>query len=216
MTIQPTPADARSSELRRSEFNAGWQQDGKAERLITIPRRGRPRRAYPAELNGLDRSDVMQDRLKALALYLDGKYRHQDIATALHRSPNSVRAWIRAWKRGGVENLLSRKVPPPRIPPRFTANAQRALLEAIPKHDWKTARDAWRWLREARGVEVCYLTVWRFLTAKGMFRGETPHSRRFDASAVCQSEGVAFSGAPTPQQPAVAREQTAGSQPSAA
>lgn len=60
----------------------------------------------------------------------------------------------------------------------FTAEAKEALLEAIHMHQWQTAREAYGWVWNHLGVHVSYLTVWRFLSSKGLLNcGEKFHRR---------------------------------------
>lgn len=146
-----------------------------------VKRRGRPRKPRPPELRDLSRNAVAQDRLKVLALFLEGKYSYQDIAWATGRSRDAVRTWIRAWKAGGMEALLKSADRPPRIPHRFTYAARQDLLDAAAEHGWTTAQQAWHWVRDELGIDVCYLTVWRFLSSKGLFTGKVMHQRRLDA-----------------------------------
>ena len=145
-------------------------------------RRGRPKKPRPPELLDLSRNAVAQDRLKVLALYLEGKYSYQDIAWATDRSRDAVRTWIRAWKAGGMEALLKSADRVPRTPHRLTYAAREDLLEAASEHGWTTAQQAWQWVRDELGIDVCYLTVWRFLASKGLFIGKVMHQRRLDTS----------------------------------
>ncbi len=145
-------------------------------------RRGRPRKERPAELTNLAQNSAAQDRLKVLALYLEGKYSYQDIAWATGRSRDSVRTWIRAWKSGGMDALLRPADKPVRVPHRLTHEARESLLSAMAEYRWTTAQQAWRWVRDELGIEVCYLTVWRFLAGKGLFAGGVMHSRKLNSS----------------------------------
>lgn len=165
---------------RAASFHEARASQPAALVVPQVRRRGRPRKARPLELSNLPQSSVTQDRLKVLALYVEGKYSYQDIAWATGRSRDSVRAWIRAWKSGGVNALLRRAERPARVPHRFTHEARQSLLEAVAEHRWTTAQQAWQWVRDELGIDVCYLTVWRFLAGQGLFSGGVMHSRKLN------------------------------------
>ena len=143
------------------------------------PKRGRPKKEQPFEIKHLTGNVRQGQRLQALALHLEGRYSQQEIATALGCSRPAITGWIKRWKNGGLEALLERKISPPRTPHRFTPRMRAALLAVIPAKNWTTAREAWLWLVNEKGVKICYITVWRFLTSHRYFVGQTPRGRRF-------------------------------------
>jgi transposase len=144
-------------------------------------KRGRPKKEHQPIFLGPD-NKRQSLRLQALALHLEYRYSHMEIAAALQCSRSSVTSWMKTWERGGLDALLQKKLPPKRSPHLFTCEAREALLAAIPTHTWTTAREAWIWVRDELKIKVCYLTVWRFLTAQGFFVGDTPRARRFAPS----------------------------------
>jgi hypothetical protein len=64
----------------------------------------------------------------------------------------------------------------------FTADAKAALLAAYNQNQWATAREAYGWAWNEIGLRVSYLTVWRFLSAQGLFVGDNPRGRRLAAT----------------------------------
>jgi transposase len=144
--------------------------------------------------------DCDADKLRAIALYQQGMHGVASIARHLGRSRAAVAAWIRVWKEGGIPALLAKSEKIRTQPYRFTYEARKMLLQKAETSDWKTARDAWRWLTSECGVDVCYLTVWRFLSEQGLFQGEKMHARQFTPTAtvpVPRPEGSnAFAPAP--------------------
>jgi transposase len=147
-------------------------------------KRGRPKKAhqppFPAPNN---KSQSL--RLQALGLHLEDRYSKVEIAALLQCSRSSVTNWMKSWESGGLDALLHSKAK--RDPHLFTREAREALLAAIPGQTWTTAREAWLWVRDELRIKVCYVTVWRFLTAQGFFVGDTPRGRRF-APAMTASE----------------------------
>lgn len=141
-------------------------------------KRGRPKKAHQSLFPGPN-NKRQSLRLQALALHLQHRYSKMEIAAALQCSRSSVISWMKSWEKGGLDALLQKKVPPKRDPHLFTCEAREALLAAIPGHTWATAREAWIWVRDELKIKVCYVTVWRFLTAQGFFVGDTPRARRF-------------------------------------
>jgi transposase len=121
--------------------------------------------------------DSRADKLRAVALYQQDSQGIAGIARNLGRSRAAVTAWINLWKRGGAPALLAKPERAKTEPYRFSNEARQMLLERARKGEWKTCRDAWRWVKEEQGVDVCYLTVWRFLSQQGLFEGATMHAR---------------------------------------
>jgi transposase len=126
---------------------------------------------------GSTNRDVSHDKLRAVALYQQGLQGVAGIARSLGRSRAAVTSWIRIWKEGGAKALLAKPERSRTTPYRFSVEARQMLLERAKLGEWKSCRDAWRWLKQEQGVDVCYLTVWRFLSAEGLFEGEKMHAR---------------------------------------
>lgn len=77
-------------------------------------------------------------------------------------------------------NLLDLLPSPPKVDqrPRLTGAHKSAILEAISKHSWTTAREAYGWAWQTLGIRVTYVTFWRFMNAEGLLVGDTLRSRR--------------------------------------
>jgi transposase-like protein len=128
------------------------------------------------------------DKLRAVALYQQGIQGVAGIARNIGRSRAAVAGWIRIWKEGGSSALLSKPERSRTAPYRFTIEARTMLLERARKGELKSCRDAWRWLKFEQGVDVCYLTVWRFLSSEGLFEGEKMHARVLTSGVPKDSE----------------------------
>jgi transposase len=135
--------------------------------------------AFLPERDERSSRDCDADKLRAVALYQQGMHGVASIARHLGRSRAAVASWIKVWKDGGIPELLSKGEKTRTQPYRFTHEARQMLLEKAEFSDWKSCRDAWRWLTQECGVDVCYLTVWRFLSEQGLFTGEKMHARQF-------------------------------------
>ena len=80
----------------------------------------------------------------AIKLTMEGTANLQ-IANDLGRSQATVQIWINRFRNGGIEGLLYKgkgNGPKSRLTPEM-AEAMRAELA---KGQWRTARDAWKWL----------------------------------------------------------------------
>jgi transposase len=129
------------------------------------------------------------DKLKAVALYQQGLHGIAGIARHIGRSRAAVTSWINLWKTGGAPALLAKPERSKTQPYRFTVDSRKMLLERAQRGEWKTCRDAWRWLKEEQGVDVCYLTVWRFLSSEGLFQGEKMHARTLTGGVPAPAKG---------------------------
>lgn len=71
----------------------------------------------------------------------------QSVADELGRSQGTVQLWINKFRRGGIAELLTKsKGNGPQS--RLTPEMEEAMIEQLKLGQWRTARDAWKWLSE--------------------------------------------------------------------
>jgi transposase len=136
-------------------------------------------------------SDTDALKLKAIELYQSGNHGFASIARQLCRSRATVTSWIQAWQQGGTEALLARPYRQRSEPYRFSPEARAELLERARRGEFATCRQAWRWIRFDRGLDICYLTVWRFLADQGLFEGVVKHARHLTQPVPPPAESAA-------------------------
>ncbi len=94
-----------------------------------------------------------RERLQTVRMGMSGRYRVQEIATALGRSATVVLRWANAYRKGGVAGLLERKKPEgkkPSLGPEAVAEMTQGLKEGR----WKRAKEVRVWLESDRGVKI--------------------------------------------------------------
>lgn len=91
-----------------------------------------------------------RERLLALKQALEGKD-SETVAKNIGRSNTTIKTWIDKFRAGGVEELLTKKKgtgPASGLTPEMEAG----MIEQLRKGQWRTARDAWKWLEENHDV----------------------------------------------------------------
>ena len=109
-----------------------------------------------------ERPGWRRERLLALKLILEGRT-IQSVATDLGRSPMTLHNWISKFREAGLDGLLSKSKgngPASSLTPEM----QQAMVEELRKGQWRTARDAWTWLKENfESVTIKEATVYKYL-----------------------------------------------------
>lgn len=108
-------------------------------------------------------------RLLAMKLAAEGEYSGEEIAEVCGTSRASVFTWIKAFRKGGFENLLEREKPGPK------AGELRGLSEkvigqlqtGVQEGRWATAEAVRQWLKREHKVSKPYVTVWQWLKKLG-------------------------------------------------
>ena len=108
-------------------------------------------------------------RLLAVKLAARGEFTSAQVADLCGIARGHVFVWLRIVRERGLEALLERGRPGPKegvcrgIKPKVIASL-RAQLEA---HEFTTAEQARRWLKQEHQVDRPYLCVWRWLKKFG-------------------------------------------------
>lgn len=86
-----------------------------------------------------------RERMLAIKLTMEGTDTQQ-VADNLGRSQATVQSWINRFRTNGIEGLLTKgKGNGPQS--RLTPEMEQAMRAELAKGKWRTARDAWNWLR---------------------------------------------------------------------
>lgn len=93
-----------------------------------------------------------KERLLALKLLLEGELDIAAVAHLVGRHRNSINDWIRLFRNGGIEALLTRGEGSGRKG-KMTAEASVELTEKLKAGEFRTAGQAEAWLKEKHGIE---------------------------------------------------------------
>ena len=112
------------------------------------------------------RAGWQRERLLAVKWGLEGELTLEQIAAQLGRARSSIQQWFDAFRRGGVEALLSLKRgkgPPSRLTPEMA----QALSRKLQAGECRRAVDVHHWLGETYGLEVRLASVYPYLKGLG-------------------------------------------------
>lgn len=124
-----------------------------------------------------------RERLLVLKQALDGKD-SRSTAKDAGRSYATVREWIKKFREGGVEGLLSKGkgVGPPS---ELTAEMQAGMIEQLKLGKWRTGKDAWDWLSQNHDVSHLKKSViYKYLgKCEGRLKATRPSNPKKDQDA---------------------------------
>ena len=107
-------------------------------------------------------------RLQAIRLALEGQETYRRIAEIVRATSGTLCQWIGWFRQGGIAELLNHangagggKVP------RFNPQQWERFRAELAQGQWRTARDAQRWLQETLGLEITCKEVYRHLGKLG-------------------------------------------------
>jgi putative transposase len=112
------------------------------------------------------RAGWQRERLLAVKWGLEGELTLEEIAAQLGRARSSIQQWFDAFRRGGVEALLSLKRgkgPPSRLTPEMA----HALARKLQAGECRRAVDVHRWLVDTYGLTVRLASVYPYLKGLG-------------------------------------------------
>ena len=125
-------------------------------------------------------------RLLAVKLAAKGEHTSGEVAELCGIARSHLFVWLKRVREEGLEALLAREKPGPRegtrrgVPPKV----MKALVTRLEAHEFASAEQARRWLKEKHGIERRYGTVWSWLKkAKGVLRVPRPSHSRKDPDA---------------------------------
>jgi transposase len=125
-----------------------------------------------------------RQRLQALYVVASGRARHRkDIADLLGVHRHSVAAWFDAYAEGGLDQVLSYRVPRPPLRQRMTPTALIALQERLQEpHGFAGYAQLRTWLAEQHQVYLSYSGV--YAVVRGKLRAKPKRPRPSHAKKI--------------------------------
>ena len=107
-------------------------------------------------------------RLQALRLALEGQETYRRIAQIVRATSGTLCEWIGWFRHGGIEELLAHaNGAKGGKAPRFEPQQWERFRAELARGQWRTARDAQRWLKEELGLVIARKEVYRHLGKLG-------------------------------------------------
>jgi transposase len=123
------------------------------------------------------------ERMLAIKLTMEGACT-QKVADDLGRSQATIQTWINRFRAGGIDGLLTKnKGNGPQS--RLTSEMEKAMIAELAKGKWRTARDAWNWLRSQFDFgDMKEATIYKYLgKCAGRLKATRPSNPQKDPAA---------------------------------
>jgi transposase len=107
-----------------------------------------------------------RERLLAVKMGLEGDQDLEEISEVIGRARSTIQRWFDQYRQGGIDELLTRgksSGAPSHLPPA----AAKDLKRTLGKSNWRTMKEARRWLRQKHGVEASESSMYRYLKKAG-------------------------------------------------
>jgi transposase len=135
-----------------------------------------------------------RDRLIATRLGLEGKLSLQEIAEATGHSRSTIQRWFDGYRKGGIAGLLegSRYGHRAGGPSALTSEAEAGMVKGLEKGEWRTGSQVQRYLKEAHGIKVKLVTVYKYLKkCRGRLKVPRPsHIKKKEAKGKAFRKGL--------------------------
>jgi len=105
-------------------------------------------------------------KLQAIRLGFMGEHSTEEIAEIVGCAKSSVSAWVKAYRAGGIENLLKTHHKPGRQPS-LNEKAVAELLQGLEDGRWKRIKEIRKWLADEHQVGLSYRGVHYWLEKLG-------------------------------------------------
>ncbi len=162
-----------------------------------MPRSRRPIDLHRQATQVLERERIERipwkcQRLQAIRLAIEGKETYRRISEIVRCTSGSLCKWLGWFREGGLEELLGHangagggKAP------RFSPPQWECFRAELARGQWRTARDAQRWLRETLGLQIARKEVYRHLGKLGarLKVGRRSHVKKDPAEAEAFQRG---------------------------
>ena len=135
-----------------------------------------------------------RQRLQAMRLALEGQETYRRISEIVRCTTASLCQWIGWFRHGGMEELLAHaNGAKGGKEPRFNPEQWERFRAQLAQGQWRTARDAQRWLQEELGLKIADKEVYRHLGKLGgrLQVGRRSHVKKDPAAAeACKGGGL--------------------------
>jgi transposase len=101
------------------------------------------------------------ERLLAIEMAEQGRFRIEDIAYALGRGHATIERWLRTFREGGLAALTKRRQKTRN--PALKADDVQALENGLREGQFKRAKEIRKWLKDERGIEMSRWGVYYWL-----------------------------------------------------
>lgn len=108
-----------------------------------------------------------RERLLAVKLGLEGELSSKAIAAQLGHSQTTLTAWFNLYRQGGIAGLLEQKQRGKGFAPELDERQMQELAAELKKGRWRTAKEAYSWLKEHFGVKFSLPHTYRCLKKLG-------------------------------------------------
>ena len=142
--------------------------------------------AQVLEQERIERIPWKGQRLQAIRLAMEGQETCQRIAAIVRTTSASLCQWIGWFRQGGIEELLGHaNGAKGGKAPRFDPQQWERFRAELARGQWRTARDAQRWLWEELGLKIARKEVCRHLGKLGarLKVGRRSHVKKDPAEA---------------------------------
>ncbi|MBB5036438.1 IS630 family transposase [Prosthecobacter dejongeii] len=108
-----------------------------------------------------------RERLLAVKLGLEGKLSSKAIAAQLGHSQTTITSWFNLYRKKGIEGLLEQKQRGQGFAPELDESQMQELAVELEKGRWRTAKEAYAWLKERFNVKFGLPQTYRYLKKLG-------------------------------------------------
>ena len=109
-----------------------------------------------------------RERLLAVKLGLEGEHNLEEIAHNLGRARSAIQRWFDAYRKGGIEGLLTRRSGLVGRESKISDEVGKQIAKKLESGEWRTAKEAERWLKNEHGIELAKGSIYWVL---GKFEG---------------------------------------------
>jgi transposase len=131
-------------------------------------------------------------KLQAIRLGFMGEHTTEEIAEIVGSAKSSVTLWVKAYRAGGIGQLLKTNHKPGRQPS-LDDKAVAELLEGLEAGRWKRIKEIRKWLADEHGVGLSYRGVHYWLEKLGasLKVPRKSHAKKDEGQSILFKEGLA-------------------------
>ena len=104
-----------------------------------------------------------RERLDFAIKAATGKHTLEDLARLTGRSRSTLQNWLTKFRRGGINELLTRDAAPGKVTPLVGEEVQAELREGLKRRRWTTAQQVADWLTQRHGIKRTRKSIYYWL-----------------------------------------------------